>query len=570
MTRILVIEDEQSIRDSLQDILELEGFEVLGVENGLGGIQSVKKFHPDLIICDVMMPGIDGYGVLQTLHQDVETASIPFIFLTARADRSSQRQGMNLGADDYLTKPFTPQELIEALNSRLKKQIAVVHPLTQKINDLTAQLNYQIYHDPLTHLPNQLSLKQSFEILQSTADHDNQLIPLFHLNLDQLPRIGAALGQTFSNRLLELVSQRLASLDCVDNIASINTHQLALLLHPIAQLQNLDQVIQSMLALFSSPFLLAQHELFLTPCIGIACYPQDSEGFDMLLSHSQMAMTSIGSQNGGEVCFYSPHLKKHATSRIEIEAELHYALERNQFQVYYQPQVDLKTGKLIGAEALLRWFHPERGNISPAIFIPIAEETGLIVPIGDWVLQTACAQTQIWQAQAPNLCISVNLSFRQFAHQNLPQRILKILGDTGLSSTHLELEITESILMQDAKLALQVLGTLKQHGIQIAIDDFGVGYSSFSYLQQFPLDTLKIDRCFVRNFGEDPRNQKIVSAITQMSHEMNLRVVAEGVEQESEFLLLRQLQCDIAQGYWFSKPLACHEFEQQFVLQTSL
>ncbi len=566
MTRILVIEDEQSIRDTLQDILELEGFEALGAENGLVGIQLAKQYIPDLIICDVMMPEVDGYGVLKTLHQDVDTASIPFIFLTAKADRPSLRQGMNLGADDYLTKPFTPQELLEALTSRLKKKEVQTQPLTHKISDLTAQLDYQTYHDPFTNLPNRLSLRQSFNKLQTTTDRDNTLIPLLHLNLEQLSRISAAMGQPFSDRLLGLVSNRLAALDCVDSVACINSHQLALLISSVTSIQDVEQIIKSVLDLFSLPFLLTEHELFLTPRIGIACYPQDGESFDVLLSHAELAISGMGNQSGADVCFYSPQQQTHATTYFEIEAELRHALERNQFQVYYQPKIDLETEKLLGAEALIRWFHPERGNISPATFIPIAEETGLIVPIGEWVLRTACAQTKIWQQQCPDLHIAVNLSPRQFTHQHLLQSILQILVDTGLSPTHLELEITESILMQDAQLALKLLNALKQQGIRIAIDDFGVGYSSLSYLQKFPLDTLKIDRCFVRNLPENSRNQKIVSAIIQMAHDMNLQVVAEGIEQEGEVLFLRQVQCNIAQGYWYSAPRSQTDFEQMFLV----
>lgn len=565
MTRILVIEDEQPIRDTLQDILELEGFEVLGAENGRRGIQLVKKFNPDLIICDVMMPELDGYGVLKTLHQDAETATIPFIFLTAKADRSSLRLGMNLGADDYLTKPFTPQELLEVLISRLSRKAALIQPLAHQISDLTAKLDYQTYHDPLTHLPNRRALQQPFEVLQTAADRDGHLIPLLHLDLAQLLRINTALGPGLTNQLLELVGNRLASLAWVAGTACISTHQFALLLNPLRTVEELEPVIQEVLGIFSLPFLLAQQEMFLAPRIGVACYPRDGAVLDALLFHSEIAITGIGGQSGKDVVFYSPDQKVHATTRLEIELELRHALERNQFQVYYQPQIDLKTGKLLGAEALIRWFHPERGNISPATFIPIAEEVGLIVSIGEWVLHTACAQTRIWQQQNPDLQISVNLSPRQFTHPHLVQRILKILADTGLSPHSLELEITESILMQDAQLALKLLNTLKQQGIQIAIDDFGVGYSSFSYLQQFPLDTIKIDRCFVRNLGQDFRNQKIVSAIIQMGHEMGLKLVAEGIEQECECASLRQLQCDIAQGYLFGAPCSIQDFEQKFV-----
>ncbi|MEO6863067.1 MAG: EAL domain-containing response regulator [Microcoleus sp.] len=395
MKKILVIEDDRVIRENILKLLKAEGFDVTGAENGALGLNAAVSSLPDVILCDVMMPQLDGYGVLAALRSHPVTATVPFVFLTGKADRSEVRQGMELGADDYLTKPFTKAELVGAISSRLKKQAAFV----EQQHNLRSQSN---------------------ELLQEAAD-----------KLDQ------------------------------------------------------------------------------------------------------------------------------------IKTSLCDALEREEFQVYYQPQVNVQTGKIMSAEALIRWLHPEKGLISPAEFIPDAEETGFIIQLGEWVLQTACRQMQVWQNAGFSLQqVAVNLSPRQFHQPELSSRVAKILAEIGLAPSSLELELTESLMVEDAESAIATLQQLKDLGVSISIDDFGTGYSSLSYLTQYPFDVLKIDRCFISNITDGCTNAAIVKAIIEMAHSLCLEVIAEGVETEAEKDFLWRYECDAMQGYLFSPPVPAADFEK--------
>ncbi|MGA7932724.1 MAG: GGDEF domain-containing phosphodiesterase, partial [Kovacikia sp.] len=303
------------------------------------------------------------------------------------------------------------------------------------------------------------------------------------------------------------------------------------------------------------PFTLKQEKFYLTASTGITLYPADGSSIDTLLKNADLA-AEAGQQHGTHhYQFFTSALNARTADQMAIEACLHEALAQSEFQLYYQPQVNLQTGKISGVEALLRWQQPERGMISPAIFIPLAEATGLIIPIGEWVLQTACQQAQAWHLEGlPPIQVAVNLSTRQFNQPDLSQLIARVLQETGLAPAWLELEITESCVMQNPEAAIATLNDLKALGVHISMDDFGTGYSSLNYLQQFPFDTLKIDQCFVRNLDTNPKNQVIVGAVTQMAHDLDLTVIAEGVETAAELSCLKQYHCDQVQGYLFSRP----------------
>ncbi|WP_392535667.1 EAL domain-containing protein [Nostoc sp. C117] len=392
MAKILIIEDEESVRENLLDLLQAEDFETISAANGRIGVHLAISEVPDLILCDMMMPEIDGYGVLTALRQDPTTATIPFIFLTAKSTKSDFRQGMNMGADDYVTKPFTRAELLSAIMNRLEKYATLKRHLSP----------------------------------QSTIHH------------------------------------------------------------------------------------------------------------------------------------FSPKMQL-------LEISLHRAIKQHNFQefeIYYQPIVDIASGKIVAAESLLRWHSPELGIIYPTEFIPLAESTGLIVPIGKWVLKKVCQQIKIWRDVGINsLIIAVNLSVIEFNQPDFFQRILNFIETNNLQANCLELELTESMIMQDVNNAIATMSKLQSLGVKIAIDDFGTGYSSLIYLKNLPINTLKIDRYFIHNVAHDFQKSAITKALIQMAHNLNLDVIAEGVETEAELAFLRQHNCNSMQGFLFSRPLPAAEFE---------
>jgi diguanylate cyclase (GGDEF)-like protein len=571
MKKILVIEDEDFVRENILELLDVEGFEAIGAENGQVGLNLAKGIIPDLILCDVMMPGLDGYGVLRAIRQDALMASIPFIFLTAKAAKADFRQGMELGADDYITKPFTRAELLGAIASRLKKQATLETLYNSELQQAKAEINYLIHHDSLTHLPNQLSLREQFNQVQSQDISDEKLVTVLCLDLDRFNQINDNLGQAVADVLLKAVAERIKT--CVGNsgiVARLNTTQFAIILAFAQQdacstqyKREVGNLAQTLLNSLSQTFELAKQELFITASIGIALYPRDGTEIEQLLNHANTALTQAKQHGGNQYQFYSTAFNIGSSDRLALQSSLRHALERQELLLYYQPQVNLKTGQIVGAEALVRWQHPERGLISPDKFIPIAEETGLIVPIGEWVLKTACQQTKVWQnAGFSHLRIAVNLSSRQFSQIDLRHQLVAILMETGLDPKYIELELTESMLVHNTEVAIRRLNALKSLGVKIAIDDFGTGYSSLSYLQQFPFDILKIDRCFIQNITDNPNNAAITKAIIEMAKTLNLKLMAEGVETEAELSFVCQNHCDGMQGYLFSRPLPSHDFEQ--------
>jgi diguanylate cyclase (GGDEF)-like protein len=564
MKKILVIEDEEFVRENILELLDAEGFDVFGAQNGHIGVDLAKAKMPDLILCDVMMPGLDGYGVLTTIRQDPLMAAIPFIFLTAKAAKADFRQGMELGADDYITKPFTRAELLGAIGTRLKKQAAVEELYHIELQQAKAQLDYLIHNDSLTNLPNRLSLRERFKQVQPTDSNNEQLVTVLCLGIDRFNQINDNLGHAVGDLLIKSVAERLSA--CVGNqntVARLNADQFAIILATVEHKKEAGNVAQTLLDSLSQTFRLAGQEIFITASLGIAVYPRDGAEVEQLLNHANIAMAKAKQQGGDQYEYYTPAYNIGSADRLVLQSSLRYALERQELVVYYQPQVNLQTGEIVGAEALVRWQHPERGLVSPDKFIPIAEETGLIVPIGEWVLHTACQQVKLWQTEGfPSLRVAVNLSSRQFSQIDLRHQLVQILIATGLDPKYIELELTESMLVQNTEVAIRRLNALKALGVTIAIDDFGTGYSSLSYLQQFPFDILKIDRCFIRNITENANNAAITKAIIEMAKSLNLKLIAEGVETEAELSFVCQHQCDGMQGYLFSRPIPAPEFHQ--------
>lgn len=427
-----------------------------------------------------------------------------------------------------------------------------------KVNE--AKLIHQAFHDALTGLPNRIWFMERVEnaLLRSKEDK-NYVFALLFLDLDRFKIVNDSLGHTYGDKLLVASAERLkACLTSQDALARLGGDEFTILLENINDINDATKIADKIYQELSKPFNLNGHEVITTVSIGIAISTVGYDKSEDLLRDADMTMYRAKELGKARLEVFDPTLHNKAMARLQLEIDLRRALENNELQVYYQPIVSLNNGKIAGYEALMRWKHPQRGFVSPVEFIPLAEETGLIIPLGRWVLHQACYQLRIWQQQIPTnppLTISVNISGKQFAEPNLIETIKEILQETRLDASSLKLEITESVLVDNPADAVAILKQLKALGIKLSIDDFGTGYSSLSYLHQMPFDTLKIDRSFVNNVDCDPEKIEMIRTIVSLAWNLGMNVVAEGVETKKQMYQLQALRCDYGQGYYFARPL---------------
>ena len=393
--------------------------------------------------------------------------------------------------------------------------------------------------------------------------HRRKLAVLF-LDVDRFKHINDSLGHAIGDRLLQSVAQRL--LACVrssDTVSRQGGDEFVILLSEVTHAQDAAVSAEKILLALSTPHRIDQHDLHLTASIGIVTYPDDGTDAETLMKNADSAMYHAKDSGRNNYQFFKPDMNVRAVERQSLEDGLRHAMERQEFVLHYQPKMNLETGAIIGVEALIRWHHPQRGLVPPAQFIPIAEECGFIVPIGQWVLREACRQARAWQdAGLPPMRIAINISAVELRAKDFVAGVRAILTETGLEPRYLELELTETFLMQDSKSTAAVLQALKDMGVQLALDDFGTGYSSLSYLKRFPIDTLKIDQSFVRDLTTDADDASIVSAVISMGKSLHMRVVAEGVETREQLAFLQEQSCPEGQGYYFSRPVVAEEFTQ--------
>lgn len=430
------------------------------------------------------------------------------------------------------------------------------------------RLAYTAHHDTLTGLPNRVLFRSRMERAMSRAKRNDSMMALMSLDLDHFKEINDACGHIYGDKVLQGAAQRLQKqLRDVDTIARVGGDEFAIILDSIGHADQIAMVSRRILDAMALPILMEGKEIYVPVSIGISVYPLDTDDIDILHKNANIALHHAKQEGRNNYQLYSSEMNSGADERISMESHLRRALERNEFTLHYQPQINVITGKIIGAEALLRWRSAELGMISPIIFIPLAEKTGLIAPIGEWVLQIACAQNKAWQhaGYAP-MVIAVNLSQRQFRHNDLIANIASALeGGVGLDANYLELEITESMVMNRIEQTISTLEKINLMGVQLSIDDFGTGYSSLSHIKRFPLQKLKIDQSFVRDIHLNKNSEAIVQAVISLGHAMGLKVIAEGVETKQQLEFLRDHGCDEIQGYYFSKPLPAEEFEQLLI-----
>jgi len=477
-------------------------------------------------------------------------------FLGVPLKRGNKTIGMIGLANKESGYDAADQEDIEALS------VAFVEALSRKRAEET--IKHLAYHDALTDLPNRMLFRDRLTVALAQARRAKRMLAVMFLDLDHFKVVNDTAGHEGGDKLLLSVARRLGGLVREgDTVARVGGDEFAILSSEIAHVEDAPEVAERILEGLRRPWVVQGQEFHVSTSIGIAMYPSDGDDAESLLRNADTAMYRAKERGRDNYQLFTPAMNATIAERLAVEGSLRRGLERGEFVVHYQPQVNLRSGQVVGTEALVRWQHPDRGLVPPAEFIPVAEDTGLIVPLGEWVLRTACAQNRAWQEDGlPPLRVAVNLSARQFQQRNLIDMVAQVLEDTGMDPHCLQLEITEDVAMQDVDITIAVLRSLRAMGVEIAMDDFGTGYSSLSYLKRLPVSAVKIDRSFVRDLTIDPNDAEIVAAVIAMAHNLKLNVIAEGVETEEQFALLKQRDCDEMQGYLFSRPAPTEAIEE--------
>ncbi|MCP5155386.1 MAG: EAL domain-containing protein [Ectothiorhodospiraceae bacterium] len=551
---VLVADDDRVMRRMLRGVLESDGYAVSEVGDGLAMLEACRQFRPDLVLLDAAMPGLDGFAACATLRQVPGAQATPVVMITALDDDASMERALRAGATDYITKPVN----WSLLRQRVRRVIQ------ERRADRRAQ--YLAYHDALTGLGNRAHFMERLEAVLERARSQRQRAAVLYLDLDGFKLINDTLGHDTGDLLLKAVAGRLSG--CLrdgDVVARLGGDEFSITLEGVEQRSQASAAANRVLDALAQPVSVNGRELFVGASIGIALFPDDGDDAVTLLKNADTAMyrAKDGGRNTAE--FYTSAMGSQVQARVSLESSIRRALESDEFRVFYQPVVDLPSGRLLGFEALVRWQHPELGLVSPGEFVPVAEESGLINPLGLLVLERACRDCRAWQARSQRpVRVAVNLSGRQFAERDLVEVVARTLSRTGLAPTLLELEITENVVMQNTDDSVAMLRELKALGIHLAVDDFGTGYSSLAYLKRLPIDSLKIDRSFVHQIPDDADDSAIVQAVVAMAHSLRLRVVAEGVETVEQAAFLRGIGCDVAQGFLFGRPQPV-EFAERLV-----
>ncbi|MCP5302572.1 MAG: EAL domain-containing protein [Pseudomonadales bacterium] len=521
--------------------------------------------------------------VVQLAH-DVSNGKLDTTFRVRGSDEvreiASMLNFIVRSLNNYKTELDVNQQLLTMKVEERTKQLSESNEqLKQAVEETSLakeRLRRLAYYDSLTVLPNRQFFTEQLKLLLSMAKREDYQLALLFIDLDNFKRINDSLGHSAGDMLLREVAARLSH--CIRDsdlisrymddqleigVSRLGGDEFTVVLNRIEDRETVAKVAQRLLASLARPMFIEGHELVITPSIGIAISPNDGEDVEGLLKHADTAMYHAKNNGKNNFQYYASSMNEMGVHRLKLETDLRRALEHEELVLHYQPQVDISTGKIVGAEAMVRWQHPEHGLVPPLNFITLAEEMGLIVELGDWVLREACKQTKIWQKQGLDIPkIAVNLSALQFDDEDFIERTGQLLKETGLSPKSLELELTESVIMKDAETTIEALNVIKSMGISLSVDDFGTGYSSLNYLSQFPLDKLKIDRSFVVDVEKGEHNAGLVIAIIAMAKSLNLSLVAEGVETNAQLLFLKSKGVRVIQGFFFSGPVPAEQFEE--------
>jgi diguanylate cyclase (GGDEF)-like protein len=569
--KILIIDDDEQVRNLLNEILS-DGNDCMVAGSAEDALALLSTENFNLVISDIKMGGISGLELVpRVLEQTPDTV---VVMISGQQTIDYAIESMRAGAFDYITKPLDIRQVLAAVrralehHELLREKRRYENHLEDLVKERTAEVEHLAYYDRLTDLPNRVLFADRCAQALAIAQRNQYQTGILLVSLDRFKKINDTLGHDAGDVVLTEAAARLRN--CVgeaDTVARSDGDEFALLLTQVSEARNLADVSLSITEAFKPPFQLGRQEVYVTVSIGIGVFPLNGEDHSTILRNAGAALYRAKKLGGNNCQFYAAEMNALAVKRLCLETSMRRAIENEEFITYYQPVVNLATGEVIGAEALVRWRHPEFGVLPPAKFIGLAEDTGMIVEIGDFVLRTACAQTRAWQDRGfGSLRIAVNVSARHLQHANFLDRVVQTLKETRLDPLCLELELTETSIMENPEAAAELLSEIRNLGARVAIDDFGTGYSSLSYLKRLPIDTVKLDRSFVKDATSHPDDAALVMAIITLAHALGLKVIAEGVETDEQMNFLRLLRCDEAQGYLFSKPVPAKVFESALTM----
>lgn len=565
MATILCIDDESELREEFVDFLMDAGHEVMEAHDGHSGFVAIEGKTPDLILCDISMPGMNGMEFLKLFRQKNPThATIPFIFLTAYGNSDDVLSGLDSGADEYLVKPINFDILIAKVNSLLRSRDAY-----------EARVMHQSQHDSLTGLPDKVLVMDRLQQVVESAQPDSEGVSTICLGLDNIRKISGVLGQDAGDFILinlaKMLNEISAELCPHSSVARLGDDQFMIILPGIRGGGQQESIIKEMFNAVADQLGPDGQGLNLRSSAGVSEWSGASSNSYNLLSEASLALGAARDEGGGGYSRFRPEMSEHAANNIKIESALFEALNNDEFTLHYQPLVDARTGVDLGAEALLRWTSKDLGSVPPNEFIEIAEQNGIIVDIGSWVIATACeAASAIGKISSNPFRIAINVSPLQFYDTTFVKSIGSILELSGLSPENLELEITERLYLEHSPLTKTALDELNEMGVRLSIDDFGTGYSALSMINRYPFSTVKIDQSFVQNTTNSQRDRDLVKSIVGMAHGQGMEIIAEGIETQSQQEFLSNLGCDVLQGYHLGKPMPADDFLERLSGQSTL
>lgn len=565
--KVLVIDDDDQVRHVLLDIF-CEIYNCREASSAEEALMVLAQESFDLVLSDINMGGMSGLELVPHVHSLSPDSVV--LMISGQSNIETAIEAMHAGAFDYIMKPFDIRQVEAAVERALNQHLLLTEKrrykdeLEKLLQQRTAEVDRLAYYDTLTSLPNRTLFEDRLTQAVALAQRADKKVAVLFIALDQLKKVNDTLGHLAGDQLMQQIAARLRG--CVtnsDTVARFGGDQFVVMLPEIERTKDAVDVVALIQETLNPSFRLGSQELFATASVGISFFPEDGQETSSLVKNAGAALYRAKKSGGNEYRFYTADMHVKASKRFELETSLRHAIDNHEFLLHYQPRVAIDSLQIVGVEALVRWQHPELGLVPPLDFIPLAEETGLILPIGEWVLREACRQNREWQNKGfPRMRIGVNISARQFQQQHLAETVMLILEEAELGPEFLELELTESSIMSNAEATIVVLTKLQTKGVSISVDDFGTGFSSLSYLKRLPIDSLKVDQSFVRELATDPDDAALVMAIVSLAHTLRLRVVAEGVETQEQLRFLRLLRCDEIQGYLISKPLPVEGIEQ--------